>query len=176
MKALSRSLFFPVFLVSAALVNHTIDDKYGDSTTGALPVYQPDDGWAQGDKCGGCNIKPSPAGSVDVSRVHNGTWHDSTYHPDSPERTINVTFTGQAVYVFNLIANTIPGTSTVTNLTFYVDGTFTSSYAHTPDNGPAILYDVLVFHTDLPHAPHTLTISSGGSSASLLLFDYIIYT
>ncbi|KAH9897634.1 hypothetical protein C8Q73DRAFT_364946 [Cubamyces lactineus] len=176
MNGLSRSLFLPlrVLAVSAALVNRTIDDYFGDRVTGVVPTYQPTGSWAQGNICSTCNIN---TGIIDVDRVHNGTWHDSTYRPSQPESTIAVTFTGQAVYVFNLIVNSLPkGTITLTALTFYVDGELSGNYSHTPDNSPDVLYDVPVFSARLPHGPHTLSIRSGGSSVALVLFDYIIYT
>ncbi|KAH9897631.1 hypothetical protein C8Q73DRAFT_364880 [Cubamyces lactineus] len=156
-------------------MNRTVDDQNGDSVTGAMPSYLPDSGWTQGSQCPTCNIYP---GLVDVSRAIEQTWHDSTYHPGQPDRVITVSFTGTAVYVYNLIANNVQYTTTLTNLSFSMDGTFMQQYTHTPDAGEAqILYSVPVFsHTNLPNQPHTLEIRANGPSASLILFDALIYT
>ncbi|KAI0658428.1 hypothetical protein C8Q70DRAFT_1055007 [Cubamyces menziesii] len=161
---------------SAALVNRTIDDEFGDSTTGLVPAYGPDGGWIQGGKCNGRRFEPFPVELVNASEIQDGTWHGSTYNPGQPERTITATFTGRAVYVFNLIANFIRPTTTFTNLTFYIDGALAGNYSHTPDNDNGLLYHVPVFSTTLSHGPHTLVISAGGANASSILFDYIIYT
>lgn len=175
MTGFSRSLFLPLRLlaVSATLVNRTIDDFFGDSITGAVPTYLPDSKWAQGNICSSCNINSK---IVDVDRVHNGTWHDSTYYPTHSPSTITTSFTGQAVYVFNVIVNTIESATTFTNLTFYVDDAFAGDYAHIPDPSSSVMYDVPVFSATLHPGQHTLVISAEGSNESLVLFDYIIYT
>ncbi|KAI0326742.1 hypothetical protein GY45DRAFT_63408 [Cubamyces sp. BRFM 1775] len=156
-------------------MNRTIDDQNGDSVTGAMPSYLPDGGWAQGSQCTTCNIHP---GLVDVSRTFDQTWHDSTYHPGQPDRVITVSFTGTAVYVLNLVANNVQYTTTLTNLSFSIDGTYIQQYFHNPDGAQAqILYSVPVFsYTGLPNLPHTLEIRANGPSASLILFDAVIYT
>ncbi|CDO76610.1 hypothetical protein BN946_scf184868.g24 [Trametes cinnabarina] len=161
-------------LASPSLVNHTIDDQLGDSVTGELPTHAPDDKWAQGQICTGCAMHP---GIVDPGKTFQGTWLDSTYHPGQPDRVITASFTGRAVYVFNLIANSFPYITTETNLSFSVDGTYMGQYIHLPDPSQTIIYDVCVFsHTDLADQPHTLEMRANGPNASLILFDYIIYT
>ncbi|KAI0658425.1 hypothetical protein C8Q70DRAFT_893759, partial [Cubamyces menziesii] len=156
-------------------MNRTVDDQNGDSVTGAMPSYLPDGGWAQGSQCMTCNIHP---GLVDVSQAIEQTWHDSTYHPGQPDRVITVSFTGTAVYVYNLIANNVQYTTTLTNLSFSIDGTYIQQFTHAPDSNEAqILYSVAVFsHTGLSNQPHTLEIRANGPSASLILFDAAIYT
>ncbi|KAI0658434.1 hypothetical protein C8Q70DRAFT_195486 [Cubamyces menziesii] len=164
------------------LVNRTIDDEYGDLYTGLLPDYSPINDWTLGTACHGCGIgaTDSPTAQskiIDVTRVYNGTWHDTTYHFGESERNVTVSFTGRAVYVFNLIVNTVPSVSTFTALDFCLDGSFVGTYAHWPNNSTEVEYDVPVYvNTTLVDGPHTLVISTAASIVSLILFDYIIYT
>ncbi|KAI0778899.1 hypothetical protein BD413DRAFT_447284, partial [Trametes elegans] len=168
----------------AVFVNRTIDDEHGDSNSGLPPDFEPQSSWAQGSTCTGCIVQHSrnppkhDGATIDTSLPFDGTWHDSTYHPGQPERTITVKFTGIAVYVFNIVVNSIPLVTTFTNLTFILDGAHVGNYVHEPDGSSEILYDVPVYtNTTLPHTSHTLVISTGpGLNASLVLFDYIIYT
>ncbi|KAI0326740.1 hypothetical protein GY45DRAFT_1230526, partial [Cubamyces sp. BRFM 1775] len=163
----------------AKLVNRTIDDEYGDIHTGLVPTYEPIPGWAQGAACSTCGIRAGTSpGMVDMDRVHNGTWHDSTYHNGEPTRNITVKFTGRAVYVYNLIANAVPSTSTLTIIDFILDGVHVDTYTHSPDDSTNILYDVPVYvNSSLKHGQHTLVMASGSDSfVSLMLFDYIVYT
>ncbi|EIW63887.1 uncharacterized protein TRAVEDRAFT_111481, partial [Trametes versicolor FP-101664 SS1] len=175
---------------TAALVNHTIDDKYGDSSTGIIPTYRPKENWAYGDTCRSCNLYPAnlghiPPGSlngtaVDTAQVFNGTWHDTTQSPGSPPRNITVQFVGQAVYVFNIIANIVPFTSTNTSLVFSLDDKIVGQYVHPADPfGPELMYNVAVYtNHSIPHDNHTLVISTKaeGTESSLVLFDYVVYT
>ncbi|KAJ8472520.1 hypothetical protein ONZ51_g8467 [Trametes cubensis] len=156
-------------------MNRSIDDENGDSVTGAKPSYLPDEGWSQGAQCPGCHVNPTLA---DVSRAFDQTWHDGTYHPGQPDRTITVSFTGTAVFVYNLIANVIQYTTTLTNLSFSIDGTYMQQYMHVPDGSEEqILYSVLVFsHTGLANQPHTLEMRAAGLNDSLILFDVVLYT
>ncbi|KAI9059940.1 hypothetical protein FKP32DRAFT_1578989, partial [Trametes sanguinea] len=159
---------------TAGLVNRTIDDQLGDSVTGAVPSYAPDGGWAAAQNCQTCGIHP---GEVDVSKPFEGTWSDSTYHPGQPDRVITAEFAGTAVYVFNLIANSFPYITTETNMSFSLDGTYMGQYTHLPDSSETILYEICVFSTsNLANGSHTLEMRANGPTASLILFDYIIYT
>ncbi|KAL1951064.1 hypothetical protein VTO73DRAFT_213 [Trametes versicolor] len=161
-------------LVDGLLVNRTIDDEQGDIVTGRQPTYLPDGGWALGSACIGCNINSSV---VDVSKAFDNTWHDVTHNPEGPEQVITATFSGVAVYVFNIIANTIHSTTTLTNLSFTLDGEPVGSYLHAPDTSTDILYNVSVYSsTGLANGPHTLEIRPTGPFNSLILFDYITYT
>ena len=63
--------------VIARLVNVTVDDAGADPFTNQQIVYHPDV-WIQGSNCTGCWAKPNPP------QTHNGTWHDATYDPISP--------------------------------------------------------------------------------------------
>ncbi|KAL1951102.1 hypothetical protein VTO73DRAFT_251 [Trametes versicolor] len=154
-------------------VNRTIDDEKGDSVTGEVPVYTPDGSWSQGSTCSGCFIQ------LDPSQTFDGTWHDSTHTPgDAEPRVITAHFTGTAVYVFNAIANTVPFTTTLTNLTFTLDGDPIGQFVHTPSDSTDFQYNVLVLaRTGLSNITHTIVIeATGDTNSSLVLFDYIVYT
>ena len=154
----------------ASLRNHTIDDEFGDSATGTVPTYAPQ-GWLQGQNCTGCSFNSR---SVDIRRVFNGSWHDSTHVPGAPDLNITISFSGIAVYVFNIIALQAP-----TNLTFYLDGAIADTFFHPtqPYGVMGVQYGVPVLSkTGLSNGPHTLEIVSGGPTQSLALFDYIEYT
>ncbi|KAI0365392.1 hypothetical protein BV20DRAFT_757191 [Pilatotrama ljubarskyi] len=184
MRGLLYCCLVPILASSAALVNRTIDDQSGDEETHLAPLYEPavSGYWQQGPTCTVCAIRPATSpdepGAVDSSKVVDGTWHDSTYHTGDPEHTIRISFTGQAVYVFNLLANTqLPGVITFTNLSFTLDDAPAGSYSHFPDSAHGILYGVPVFsNASIPPGRHTLKIVAGGPTPSLILFDYIIYT
>jgi hypothetical protein len=71
----------------ARLVNVSIDDHFGDLTTGQVPVYQPTGPW--GDQtCPGCAVVPLESMALD------GTWHEATYHPNLNNTNITFSFTG----------------------------------------------------------------------------------
>ncbi|PIL31265.1 hypothetical protein GSI_05963 [Ganoderma sinense ZZ0214-1] len=167
------SLLFP-YPVSSALVNRTIDDEYGDSVTGALPVFGPDASyWHQGSTCSACHITPF----IDKTQPFDGTWHDGTYNPDGPDLTISFSFTGTAVYVYNIVPNTIESTDTLENITFTLDGSHAGTYVHNPDSTTVLLYRQVVYKsTNLDNKEHTVVMRSSGLNASLILFDYAVYT
>ncbi|KAI0640159.1 hypothetical protein C8Q77DRAFT_1153048 [Trametes polyzona] len=163
-------------LVTSKLVNRTIDDEKGDSVTGVQPVYAPANlNWIQGTTCVHCNFLPGKV--IDVNATFDGTWHDCTYHPGTPDRTITASFSGVAVYAFFTVPNFLQFTTTFMNLSFYVDDAYLGQFEHTPDASSTINYQVLGFHTtDLPNTNHTIDIRATGPSDSLILFDYMIYT
>jgi len=84
--------FFTLLLLicttQAVLINRTIDDTNGDSTTGQVPVYQPGNGAWNGASCSGCAINPSP------SLAFDGTWSAVTYNPGLNSTNITFSFTG----------------------------------------------------------------------------------
>ncbi|KAL7285155.1 hypothetical protein ACG7TL_000247 [Trametes sanguinea] len=112
-----------------------------------------------------------------ILRCRRGTEEEITMD-EVPDHVINASFTGTAVYVYNLIANTVPSVSTETNLSFSIDGTYMGQYIHIPDPyQPKIIYNVSVFsHTRLANQTHFIEIRASGSKASLILFDRIVYT
>ncbi|OSD00906.1 hypothetical protein PYCCODRAFT_649257 [Trametes coccinea BRFM310] len=164
--ALSRSVF-------SLSVNRTIDDEKGDSVTGVVPSYSPVGSWSQGSTCSGCFIH------LDASQTFQGTWHDTTHTPGDPEpRVITAQFTGTAVYVYNVLANTVLYTTTFTSITFTLDGENVGQFVHVPTESTDFQYDVPVFASDnLPNGDHTIVIeANGATNSSLVLFDYIVYT
>ena len=166
-------------LVSSHLINVTVDDQIGDPITGSIPEYSPKNGsWHLGspseDCPPACNIGPS---MMDLTLIYNKTWLDATYwspiNPATP--TVTVRFTGSAVYVFNILPNTVPRTHTSTNISFSIDGEDVGRFARSPDSSTTFLYNQLVYHnTILDHGPHTLVMTP--ADGTLILFDYLIYT
>ena len=102
------SLCLWLTLVIAASVNITVDDTFGNSTYSIFPTYLPDDGtWHAGtptEQCDTCKIKPS---ELDADQMLDQTWHHGTCNNDVPIQ-MEVTFTGTAVYVYNVVLNTLP--------------------------------------------------------------------
>ena len=169
--------------VSSLLVNVTVDDTFGDPTTGAVPQYLPNDppgtlgGWHAGNASETDDWSTShwTPGVLDLFEIHNQTWHDST--PQNGPAQVIITFTGSAVYVYNVIPNQLFETTTTANMTFTIDGAILGNYTHTAGQSGDILYNQLVFsNTELEHSQHTLIISSEGENHSFILFDYVIYT
>ncbi|KAH9912312.1 uncharacterized protein BXZ73DRAFT_107513 [Epithele typhae] len=156
-------------------VNRTIDDYYGDSVTGVVPIYKPTAEWADGNTCDACYVNSS---NVDISKVFKGTWHDSTWYPvNTGERSITLTFNGTAVWVYMILANQIQSTSTTTNLAFSLDEIPRGKFMHPPDKTNDVLYQQLVFEkTGLALQTHSLEITGTGNEASLMLFDNVVYT
>lgn len=81
-------------LVSATLINVTVDDQGADSQTGLAISYTPaSNSWNLGQTCHECSTQPDPAQAFD------GTWHDATYNSNvggqtDPE-TATFEFTGE---------------------------------------------------------------------------------
>lgn len=161
-----------ITLSSAVLVNRTIDDQLGDPTTNTYPVYSPVGDWQQGATCSDCAIKP------DVSKAFDGTWHDSTFYPGSTPKSVSVTFNGSAVYAFFITSPVLTTTTTTqTHLNFTLDNTLVGAFDFTPDASSTYTYNHSVFSkAGLSDAEHTLVMTTGGTTAALLLFDYVIYT
>ena len=155
--------------------NFTIDDEFGDETNGLMPIYSPVEDWDQGLTCISCDVNPFEV-PLDMSQIFQSTWHEATHRGRGDGTNITVSFTGNAVYVYHIVANTIPYVNTLTRLSFVLDGKKVGEYNHTPDSSSRILYNVPVFaSTELETTGHTLVIRGGGL-ASLLLFDYVVYT
>jgi hypothetical protein len=72
-----------------------IDDKYGDSVTGDLPVYASGGGgWSYGPECSGCFVEAYVG--IDTSKAYMGSWEDLTQHTtDAEQATITIEFTGE---------------------------------------------------------------------------------
>ncbi|KAI5116464.1 hypothetical protein M0805_006724 [Coniferiporia weirii] len=165
------SLFVRLELSRGILVNRTIDDQLGDSVTGVLPTYGGNN-WKQGATCTGCFAQPDP------SRAFQGTWHDATWTPGDPSEDImTVNFAGSAVYVFIILANSVPFTTTLTSLSFTLDGELDGSFVHAPTTSTDYEYNVTAYANDnLANAQHTLIMQTAGNNATLVLFDYVVYS
>ena len=76
-------------IVLAALQNVTVDDAV--LTGPVVPVYLPSpSSWSQGNQCSNCAAKPDP------SLAYNGTWHDTTFYPNSNvSQAFQITFVGR---------------------------------------------------------------------------------
>lgn len=164
-------------LGTSTLVNRTIDDELGDSVTGLLPTYLPDGSWTQGSNCSYCRVTPAIEEHPD--EAFNFTWHDTSYVVgQTQERTMQARFNGTAVYVFNIIANDFSSIPTLTNLSFFLDGTYVDQYVHDPvPREQRILYRVPVYVNEhLTNTEHTIIMRANGPNSSLVLFDSITYT
>ncbi|KZT68208.1 hypothetical protein DAEQUDRAFT_344616 [Daedalea quercina L-15889] len=174
---LSLSLIYSLLALlphsAAASTNTTIDDQYGDLTTGRLPVYS--GSWNVGQDCSGCAVSPMP------SKTYMGTWHDTTSNSpaSSPAHTVALTFNGTAIWVYCILANFVgESITTSTNISFELDGAPAGVYTHEPDTSDDdYAYNVTVYsNTGLSHSEHTLIMTAAqGQSASLLLFDWAKY-
>ena len=78
--------------VAAGVVNRTIDDQFGDSVTGILPVYSPAKGVWDNQTCVGCAIK------ADVTRAFMGTYSAATYNPGLTSMGITMQFSGWSLF------------------------------------------------------------------------------
>ncbi|EMD41418.1 hypothetical protein CERSUDRAFT_89984 [Gelatoporia subvermispora B] len=162
--------------VENRLVNVTIDDTYGDPTTGAQFTYV-DSEWKPGQGCSGCLAQPDP------SLAWNGSWHDATFnhwpgYVPEPNVPLNATvsFNGQALYVYCIIDNNQDQNS---YMTFYIDDEVVGSYIKNASNQSSYDYNVLVYQNQaLNPGQHTFMLSSGqvNGTDALVLLDYVIYT
>ncbi|KAI0673966.1 hypothetical protein C8Q78DRAFT_663415 [Trametes maxima] len=175
MSFLNLALHIPS--VSGALVNHVIDDQYGDSVTEIKPTYSPDipGAWTL--------LAPNFCGNfcyLDPKDAFGGTLHLALAKPgDTAPYTVVATFTGTAVYVYH---NIFPAWST--DLTFFlddeIDGTFI--WAADGSTGDYVRYNVEVYsNTRLSSGAHTLRIQLNGplgieGDFTYALFDKIVYT
>lgn len=154
----------------AAQTNRTIDDHYGDSVTGVVPIYA--SSWNYGPSCPGCRVQPNP------ELVFDQSWHDATAHPGQSEpQTVTLTFTGTAVWVFCALPGYIEWITTFVNISFALDGQVDGAFT-SPGTGPDMLYNVTVYSkTGLPNTQHTLVISPQYDvNASYIAFDWAMYT
>ena len=85
---------------------------------------------------------------------------------------------GVAVYTYFILPNQLANlTTTMTNVSFALDGDIVGSFEHIPTNSTDIQYNALVYTQEsLEPKPHRFLISTIGTSDSLILFDYLMYT
>ncbi|KAJ7634704.1 hypothetical protein FB45DRAFT_472363 [Roridomyces roridus] len=147
--------------------NRTIDDTNGDLITGFMPVYAPTSAWNP-TNCTVCFVQPEGGQFFDYTK------HDSTQVASVPS-SVTLNFTGTAIYLFCVVPNTVPLTTTFVDLKFTLDGAPVGTYTHVPDSSSDILYQVPVLSTqNLNNTPHTLIAETAGNS--LFIFDFAIYT
>ena len=172
---------FFTYLISPAAaisVNITVDDTFGNLDGSVTPTYLPaHDTWHAGsptEQCSICTIKPS---ELDISQILDQSWHHATYFSGTPVQ-VQITFRGTAVYVYNVVPNFLPnGAVTFVNISFALDGETVGHFSHVPNNSSEIQYNQLVYaNTSLLDSLHTLVMSASGSKASLIFFDYLLYT
>lgn len=187
-------LFAP--LVYATLVNVTVDDDYPDPKTGVAWSYVPPDEWATGQTCSGCYVQ------LDKTLVHNGTWHDSTYHSVLSYAKLDFTGThitricggrpypyclrgcatlGTAIYVYGALSN-FPNGSIGGNTihSYYIDGELVGMRTMYPSGDPTFTYNFLLYgNSSIPNGTHEFTLQNGSPDnpdTSLVLLDYAIFT
>ena len=193
--ALSSSLLLPS-PVACTQTNRTIDDYWGDSVTGALPVYSVN--WNYGQNCTICRVRPT------LSETFDNTWHDTTSNsPSTTGHYVTLKFTGaealitvRIVYDVDKAASSSPGTAIwiyvilansaaasydiiFTNVTFVLDDVIAGTYDHVPSpTASQYEYNVTAFSkTGLDNKDHSLVMTAvQGSMPSLLLFDWAMYT
>ncbi|KAJ7799868.1 hypothetical protein B0H14DRAFT_2387743 [Mycena olivaceomarginata] len=167
-------LFTHVALSSGSVLPATIDDTTGDSLTGAQPTYSGSFSAVRlqiNSNCDGCLVHPDP------QRAHGGTWHDSSQFGGAPPVSVTLSFTGIGIDVFCILANTVPGAVTTTDLAFTLDGSSQKPFSHTSDSTSDFEYGVKVFTVGgLSQGAHQLIVATNNPSGSLLLFDYAEYT
>lgn len=99
------------------------------------------------------------------------------YGPGQPALAVALTFRGIAVYVFNTVPDSPGGAMTLTNLNFTLDQACAGNFTHVPNRTVFISYHVPVFtKTSLADTQHTLDMRATGPDASLVLFDYALYS
>jgi len=175
LSSLSQVYFILFASFALAIINVTVDDSV--STGPVVPNYLPNNSiWRLGNSCTTCSAHP------DRVVAFHGTWHDIIYYPSGGfVPSIEVSFTGNALYIFFIIANNLPGLVKLTDIYFELDNVNVSSYIQIPDNNgntTSYQYNVPVYHNDtLDFGPHTMTVSPvlAGNNVQML-FDYLIYS
>ncbi|KAH9917970.1 uncharacterized protein B0H18DRAFT_1033057 [Fomitopsis serialis] len=175
---LSLLLANTVVDVRATPTNRTIDDHYGDSFTGALPLYTNLPGWEwnYGPECPACTLQ------LDKAKVFMGSWHDTTLLPNAVgANVVSMSFTGTEVWVYCVMAQKVSSTAiiTITDIDIELDGEKVKTYVNTPTNQDATAsdfsYNVTVYsNTNLTNTEHTLNMTV--LAGSWIAFDYLQYT
>jgi len=163
-------ILFATGSFALAIINVTVDDAVLAGPV--VPNYLPNSSvWNIGNNCTTCSAHP------DRVSAFNGTWHDIVYYPsDGFVPAIEISFTGNGLYIFFIIPNTLPGLVKLTDIYFELDNVNVSSYIHNPDNNT--YYNVPVYaNGELDFGPHTMMVQPvlAGSNV-VMLFDYLIYS
>jgi hypothetical protein len=170
--------------VAAALVNGTIDDRFGDSVTHRLVNYYPSQDLWFNESCG-CNdgiiaANKSKAFDNTFSMAFGGTgvgigmqFIGSRPHRICLFRCPNRRSTGTAIYVFFILDN-LSSLDTLNSAYFTLDSNDALLFRR---DVSTIQYDALVFsQTNLSNNLHTLNISTTSFGEGFFNFDYAIYT
>ena len=83
------------------------------------------------------------------------------------------------MYIYFILANSVPDATTFTNVNFILDGTQVASFTHTPSTSTDYEYDQVVYaNSAIPYGQHTMVVAPVNDSVNnvLILFDYLIYT
>lgn len=142
-------LYYATSSLGQSSSNRTIDDQKGDTVTGFIPTYDPSNRWHIGQTCTGCSV--TPAAIIDPGQAFGGTWHDTTHYGQTDANmSVQVDFTGTAVYMYNILINIVAGTRTsLTMLHFYLDGDQVGTFTHDSDNTTQVIYNALVYKSTL---------------------------
>ncbi|KAF5389024.1 hypothetical protein D9757_005053 [Collybiopsis confluens] len=177
-------LFCPTLLVSLPVlpvalskaVNRSIDDTLGDSVTGQRPLFLPSTAGVWEDAtCKECSLRPP------IQDAYDQTYTAATYESGMGNISISFPFTGTAIYVFFILANSNSSIGPVTTAAnFTLDAVFQGTYTHPPDpNSPAFQFNksALAFSKiGLVNRTHNLLISTSGIGPIFVNFDYALYT
>ncbi|KAL4266469.1 hypothetical protein AB1N83_003325 [Pleurotus pulmonarius] len=168
-----RIIYLLYILTFAAAVprNVTIDDELGDELTGHRPKFSPLHGWAQGAMCDGCL-------RLDAGQTVQRTWHDYTRRSNETSAAVSFPFTGTALFVYCILANSLPGITTLADYSFILDGAEVGRFIHVPEIGSDFQYNVLVYsNTSMLNGNHTFQlVADSNFNDTLILFDYAQYT
>ncbi|KAH9842687.1 uncharacterized protein C8Q71DRAFT_733970 [Rhodofomes roseus] len=167
----SISLLLLIPHASSIACNRTIDDTDGDSVTGVHPRYS--SYWNDGPSCSGCSAQP------EADETFHGTWHDTTSNNPmgSPAHNVSISFQGTAIWVYCVVPNYILNADTLVNIDFTLDGEFSNTYTHSPEQSDTYDYNVTVYsNTTLKNIKHTLVLTAKDDSPSIILFDWAMYT
>jgi len=107
------------------------------------------------------------------------SWMAATYNRDLGSISVELQFTGTAIYVFFILANDQgEGITTTTNCDFILDGRADGKFRHTPTTSPDLEYNALAYsNTALSNTAHNLTFETTGIERDIYLnFDYAVYT
>lgn len=82
------------------------------------------------------------------------------------------------MYAFCILANNVPSATTLTNLTFTLDGAQVGTFVHVPTSSPDYQYNFPVYaNASIPGGRHLFTISiAGDTNSSVVVFDYLMYS
>ncbi|KAK7044149.1 hypothetical protein VNI00_007869 [Paramarasmius palmivorus] len=148
-----------------------IDDTFGDSVTGAMPLYH--GSWLSvSSNCPNCTGALKP----DFTRVHNGTYHDTTRLAENEANSaipqVDFSFNGTSFTVYCIIPNENRPTST----SFMVDGVQAPIFEHQPNSSSTFAYSFPVLtKKDMANTEHKVQVVNAQVGA-VILFDYVEYT